>query len=108
MRNKESDAGKHQCWENKIHTKKLACISRALWAKQGERGVSREAQNECEAQDEGKRNSPTMEKQIRARKKLLKINTFCYTIPTGLAWPEENTNGEMTPYTKPAMPKRNL
>ena len=35
-------------------------------------------------------------------------NTFCYTIPTGLAWPEENTNGEMTPYTKPAMPKRNL
>ena len=33
-------------------------------------------------------------------------NTFCYTIPTGLAWPEENTNGEMTPYTKPATAKR--
>ena len=31
-----------------------------------------------------------------------------WSIPTGLAWPEENTNGEMTPYTKPATAKRNL
>ena len=72
MRNKKSDAGKHRCWENWIHTnKKLACITGTLWATWGERGVSREARNECEAQDEGKRNSPITEKQIRARKKLL-------------------------------------
>ena len=89
-----------------IHTKKkLACMTGA-WAKRGEQGVSHEALNECEAQDEGKRKSPTTEKQIRSRKKT--SNTFCYTIPTGLAWPEENSNWEMTPYTKPATAKRNL
>ena len=66
-----SDAGKYRCWENWILTKKkLACITDA-WAKRGEQGVSREAWNKCEAQDEGKRNSPTTEKQIRSRKKLL-------------------------------------
>ena len=54
-----------------IHTKKkLACITGA-WAKRGEQGVSREAINECKAQDEGKRKCPTTEKQIRSRKKLL-------------------------------------
>ena len=64
------------CWQipmlrKLIHTKKkLACITGA-WAKRGEQGVSREAWNKCEAQDEGKRNSPTTEKQIRSRKKLL-------------------------------------
>ena len=35
-------------------------------------------------------------------------NTFCYRIPTGVAWPEENTNGKMTPYTKPATAQRNF
>ena len=54
-----------------IHTKKkLACITGA-WAKRGEQGVSREAINECKAQDDGKRKCPTTGKQIRSRKKLL-------------------------------------
>ena len=64
------------CWQiptlrKLIHTKKkLACITGA-WAKWGEQGVSREAWNECKAQDKRKRKSPTTEKQIRSRKKLL-------------------------------------
>ena len=54
-----------------IHTKKkLACITGA-WAKRGEQGLSREAINECKAQDDGKRKCPTTEKQIRSHKKLL-------------------------------------
>ena len=33
----------------------LACITGALWAKGGKRGILREVQNECEAQDKGRR-----------------------------------------------------
>ena len=32
-----------------------ACITGALWAKRGERDILREARNECEARDEGRR-----------------------------------------------------
>ena len=32
----------------------LACITGALWAKGGERGIFYEAQNECEARNEGR------------------------------------------------------
>ena len=49
-------------------------------------------------------NSPTTEKQIRTQK----TSTFCYTIPPGFTEPEENTYGEMAPYTKLATTKRNL
>ena len=102
MRNKESSAGKYWCWENEIHTKKkLDYITGALWAKSG---ISREAWNECEAEDEGKRNSTKTEKQICAHKKLL----IPFVTQYQQGWPEENTNGEMTPYKKPAMAKRNL
>ena len=34
---------------------KLTCIAGALSAKRGEGGILREARNECEARDEGKR-----------------------------------------------------
>ena len=42
----------------------LACITGALWAKRGERGILREVQNECEAQDEGRRKNEKKQKQI--------------------------------------------
>ena len=35
-------------------------------------------------------------------------STFCYTIPPCFTQPEENTYGEMAPYTKPVTTKRNL
>ena len=34
---------------------KLTCITGALWVKRGERGILREAPDECDARDEGKR-----------------------------------------------------
>ena len=34
---------------------RVACITGALWAKRGERGILREVRNECEARDEGRR-----------------------------------------------------
>ena len=54
-----------------IHTKKKLACTTGAWAKRGEQGVSREALNECKAQDKGRRKSPTMEKQTRSCKKLL-------------------------------------
>ena len=45
------------------------------------------------------------QRNISAHKK---TSTFCYTIPPGFTEPEENTYGEMAPYTKLATTKRNL
>ena len=36
------------------------------------------------------------------------IRTEKHSIPPGFTLPEENTYGEMAPYTKPATTKRNL
>ena len=49
-------------------------------------------------------NSPRTEKHICTQK----TSTFCYTIPPGFTESEENTYGEMAPYTKLATTKRNL
>ena len=38
-----------------INADTLACITGALWAKRGERGILHETRNECKARDEGRR-----------------------------------------------------
>ena len=45
----------------------LACITGALWAKGGERGILREVQNECEAQDKGRRKNKETKKNFPPR-----------------------------------------
>ena len=41
--------------EKKTFSLTVACIIGALWANRGERGILREARNECEVRDEGRR-----------------------------------------------------
>ena len=46
--------------------------------------------------------------QQRNKSTRKKTTTFCYTIPPSLTYPNENTNEEIAPYTKPTTAKINL
>ena len=54
----------------------LACITGALWAKGGERGILREVKNESEAQDQGRRKKMKKQKKFSSSRLALRTR-FC-------------------------------